>query len=46
MKDVTYSELNAQGPGFYGVLAAMGAVAGLGLTAAWYMNTTAITSPA
>lgn len=38
MKDVTYSELNARGPGFYGTLAAVGAVAGIGLLAAWYME--------
>ena len=31
MKDVTYSELNARGLGFYATLAAIGAVAAIGL---------------
>ncbi len=34
MKDVTYSELNARGMGFYGTLAAVGALAVIGLLAA------------
>ena len=38
MKDVTYSELNARGLGFYATLAAIGAVAAIGLAAAWYME--------
>ena len=38
MKDVTYSELNARGMGFYGTLAGVGAVVVIGLLSAWYME--------
>jgi molybdopterin-containing oxidoreductase family membrane subunit len=38
MKNITYSELNARGIGFYGTLAAVGAVVVIGLLSAWYME--------
>ncbi|MBC8338342.1 MAG: polysulfide reductase NrfD [Alphaproteobacteria bacterium] len=38
MKDVTYSELNARGTGFYSLLAIFGAFAGIGLLSSWYME--------
>ncbi|MBT3239248.1 MAG: polysulfide reductase NrfD [Rhodospirillaceae bacterium] len=38
MKDVTYTELNARGMGFYATLACVGAVVVIGLLSAWYME--------
>ncbi|NQV82412.1 MAG: polysulfide reductase NrfD [Rhodospirillales bacterium] len=38
MKDVIYSELKADGTGFYATLACVGAVVGIGLLSAWYME--------
>lgn len=38
MKNFTYTELNAKGPGFYGTLAFIGIIASIGLAAAWYME--------
>lgn len=38
MSEATYSEIKPSSMGFYGTLAAVGAVAGIGLLAAWYME--------
>ena len=38
MSEAIYSEINPRPQGFYGTLAAVGALAGIGLLAAWYME--------
>ena len=38
MKDFTYTELSAKGPGLYGILAFIGIIATIGLAAAWHME--------
>jgi molybdopterin-containing oxidoreductase family membrane subunit len=38
MSEAIYSEIQIRAKGFYGTLAAVGALAGIGLLAAWYME--------
>ncbi len=38
MREAIYSEIQTRAKGFYGTLAAVGALAGTGLLAAWYME--------